>query len=86
MVLGTMNGTAVTNGIQMTEKERIISLLRSQLDTTSLLLKEAYAEFGKLIMSEDSKEINKVGNKCRILEGEQNAYENCIGLIESELR
>lgn len=85
MVAGTMNGTAVTNGIQMSDKDRILILLQSKLEKTSSSLKDAYAEFGKLIMSEDSEKVNKVGNKCRILEGEQNAFEECIDLIQTEM-
>ena len=72
--------------MQMTDKERLIELLNTKVEDRGIALKEAYADFGRSVLGEDSESVKRVANKCRILEGEQNAFEECIDLIQTELR
>ena len=78
--------TEISEKVMITPKERLIELLNARAEDRSIALKDKYAEFGRLIQHKaESQQINDIGNKCRLLEGEQNAYEECIDLVMNEL-
>lgn len=66
------------------DKERLIQLLQARVEDRSIEMQKLYAKFGRSIMNNKDNADFEAANSCRIMEGEQNAYEDCIDLLQTE--
>jgi hypothetical protein len=81
-----MNGTAIKEGNQLSDKERVQELCGNHIMALQEDLQKAQAKFGAAVLEGETAGIKEFGNKCTKIQGQIEGIELAQRLIDFEIR